>query len=67
MKSATYQVVLQVRKSGVKLPQSKIINHKITDDNLSIRPGVINESDADCLRSGVELAGKAKQVTQRQN
>ena len=64
---AISKLVLQVRKSSVKLATNQIDTHKITDDNLSIKLGVINESDADCLRGSAELAGKKGRICQRQD
>ena len=64
---AICKLVLQVRKSSVKLATNQVDTHKITDDNLSIKLGVINESDANCLRSSAELAGKKGRISQGQD
>lgn len=53
-------MAFQIKKPNVKLANKSAVPHKITDDNQSIKHGVIHEKlDAD-LRSQGELGRKRK-------
>lgn len=51
----------QIRKSNVKLA-AKVKPHKITDDDQSIKDGVIYEKSDAGLRSQSEFDGKRKRI-----